>query len=89
MEGLNTANIGLSEILNGWKTRMTGRCPDTAFREDECRIRKGFASSENLAIALNLLKKRKALRNGLNAKRLLSGWDNDYLSKVLQMEFHN
>jgi len=62
-------------------------CLDIAFREDECRIRKGFAS-ENLAIvrhvALNLLKKEKTLRNGLNAKRLLSGWDNDYLLKVLK-----
>ena len=67
-------------------------CLDIAFREDECRIRKGFAS-ENFAvvrhIALNLLKKEKTLRNGLNAKRLLSGWDNDYLLKVLKTEFHN
>lgn len=62
-------------------------CLDIAFREDECRIRKGFAA-ENLAIvrhiALNLLKKEKTNRNGLKAKRLLSGWDNDYLLKVLK-----
>jgi predicted transposase YbfD/YdcC len=62
-------------------------CLDIAFREDECRIRKGFAS-ENLAIvrhiALNLLKKEKTNRKGIKAKRLLSGWDNDYLLKVLK-----
>jgi predicted transposase YbfD/YdcC len=67
-------------------------CLDIAFREDECRIRKGFAS-ENFAvvrhIALNLLKNEKTLRNGLKAKRLYAGWDNDYLLKVLKTEFNN
>ncbi len=67
-------------------------CLDIAFREDECRIRKGFAS-ENIAIvrhiALNLLKKEKTLKNGIKAKRLNAGWCNEYLSKVLKTEFHN
>ena len=65
---------------------------DVAFREDECRIRKGFAS-ENLAvvrhIALNLLKNEKTVRNGIKAKRLMAGWENNYLIKVLKTKFKN
>ena len=67
-------------------------CLDVAFREDECRIRKGFAS-ENLAvvrhIALNLLKNEKTVRNGIKAKRLMAGWENNYLVKVLKTKFKN
>jgi predicted transposase YbfD/YdcC len=65
---------------------------DVAFREDECRIRKGFAS-ENLAvvrhIALNLLKNEKTVRNGIKAKRLMAGWKNNYLIKVLKTNLKN
>ena len=65
---------------------------DVAFREDECRIRKGYAS-ENLAvvrhIALNLLKNEKTVRNGIKAKRLMAGWKNNYLIKVLKTKFKN
>ena len=60
---------------------------DVSFREDDCRVRKGYAS-ENFAtirhIALNLLKKDKSFKRGLKAKRLRAGWDNDYLIKVLE-----
>ncbi len=59
---------------------------DIAFREDDCRIRKGFGA-ENMAvlrhIALNLLKQEQSQRLGIKNKRLLAGWDNNYLSKVL------
>lgn len=59
---------------------------DIAFREDECRVRKGYAA-ENLSIlrrlALNLLKREKTAKVGTKAKRLMAGWDNDYLFKVL------
>lgn len=62
---------------------------DVSFREDDCRVRKGYAS-ENFAtvrhIALNLLKKDKSFKRGLKAKRLRAGWDNDYLIKVLEDE---
>lgn len=60
---------------------------DVVFREDACRIRKGFAS-ENLAvirhIALNLLRNEQSLKKGIAVKRHRAGWDNDYLLKVLK-----
>ncbi|WP_417909550.1 ISAs1 family transposase [Candidatus Electronema sp. PJ] len=58
---------------------------DTAFREDDSRLRKGHGP-ENFAvlrhIALNLLK-QEGSRLGVKAKRLKAGWDNNFLSKVL------
>jgi predicted transposase YbfD/YdcC len=59
---------------------------DIAFREDECRVRKGFGA-QNLAtlrhIAVNLLKQEKTAKAGVKSKRLRAGWDEDYLLKVL------
>ena len=63
---------------------------DVAFREDDCRVRAGHAA-ENFAvirhIALNLL---KAVPGGLDGKklgvknkRLLAGWHDGYLLRVL------
>ncbi|HEV7237357.1 MAG TPA: ISAs1 family transposase [Ktedonobacteraceae bacterium] len=59
---------------------------DVAFREDESRVRLGYAD-ENLAvlrhITLNLLRQERSSRVGIHAKRLKAGWDNDYLQLVL------
>ncbi len=59
---------------------------DIAFREDECRIRKGNAA-ENFGmlrhIALNLLRNDKLTKAGISAKRKKAGWDNDYLLEIL------
>jgi predicted transposase YbfD/YdcC len=59
---------------------------DIAFREDDCRVRKGNGA-ENFAvlrsIALNLLKRETRLKCGIKAKRKKAGWDHDYLLKVL------
>lgn len=63
---------------------------DVAFREDDCRVRAGYAA-ENFSvirrIALNLL---KAVPGGLDGKklgvknkRLLAGWHDGYLLRVL------
>lgn len=59
---------------------------DVTFCEDLNRTRVGFAA-ENLALfrrlALILLKREASVKVGLQAKRLRSGWNNDYLLKVL------
>jgi predicted transposase YbfD/YdcC len=59
---------------------------DIAFREDDCRIRKGNGA-ENFAvlrhIALNLLRREKTSKGSLKGRRKKAGWDNDYLLKVL------
>lgn len=59
---------------------------DVAFREDESRVRTGHAA-ENLAIlrhvALNLLRRETTARGGVKAKRLMAGWDEQYLLKLL------
>ncbi len=59
---------------------------DIAFDEDRCRVRKDNGP-ENFAIlrhiALNLLKHEKTCKRGIKGKRLLAGWKEDYLLKVL------
>jgi predicted transposase YbfD/YdcC len=59
---------------------------DMAFDEDRCRVRKDHGP-ENFAllrhIALNLLKQEKTCKRGMKGKRLLAGWNQDYLLKVL------
>ena len=62
---------------------------DTAFDEDDCRIRVGHGA-QNFAIlrriALNLLKQKKSIKTSLNIKRLQAGWSNDYLQTVLGLQ---
>jgi len=62
---------------------------DVAFNEDQCRIRKDNAP-ENLAvirhIAVNLLTKEKSVKLGTRNKRLRAGWDDKYLTKIIQNE---
>jgi predicted transposase YbfD/YdcC len=59
---------------------------DIAFDEDRCRVRRNHGP-ENLALlrhlALNLLKHEKTCKRSIKGKRLLAGWKNDYLLKVL------
>ncbi|MBP7356098.1 MAG: ISAs1 family transposase [Longilinea sp.] len=61
---------------------------DVAFNEDRSRVRKDHAP-ENLAvirrIALNLLRKERSAKGGLQAKRLQCGWDENYFFKVLSI----
>ena len=59
---------------------------DIAYREDESRIRTGYAQ-QNFAlmrkITLNLLKQETTVKVGIKGKRLNAGWDTDYLLSVL------
>lgn len=59
---------------------------DMGFREDESRVRKGN-SAENMSIlrrmAMNLLRRDKSVKVGIEAKRKRAGWDEMYLRKVL------
>jgi len=59
---------------------------DIAFDEDHCRVRKDHGA-ENFAvlrhIALNLLKQEKTCTRGIKGKRLLAGWNQNYLLKIL------
>lgn len=54
-----------------------------AFEEDNSRIRKGFAD-QNFAllrrIALNLLKNDTTSKLGIKSKRIVAGWNENYLS---------
>ncbi len=75
-------------IRNHWSIENSLHwCLDVAFREDLCRVRKKHAP-ENFAvlrhIALNLLKREKSLKGGIQTKRLKAGWDNNYLAKILE-----
>lgn len=61
-------------------------CLDISFHEDHCRVRKNHAP-QNMAIlrhmALNLLKREKSLKGGIQTKRLKAAWDHSYLLKIL------
>jgi predicted transposase YbfD/YdcC len=60
---------------------------DIAFREDDCRVRKGYGA-QNFAvlrhIALNLLRREKTAKGGVKSKRLQAAWDDTYLLRILQ-----
>lgn len=59
---------------------------DVAFREDDCRVRVGNAA-ENFAVmrhlALNMLKSVKGSKVGVKTRRMLAGWDENFLLRVL------
>lgn len=61
---------------------------DMAFREDESRKRKDNAA-ENFAIvrriAFNMLKRDSSTRMGIQNKRLMAAWSNEYLLKILKI----
>ena len=59
---------------------------DVSFNEDRWRSKLGNCAA-NIGlinkIALNLLKAEKSVKNGIKTKRLMAGWDELYLMKVL------
>jgi predicted transposase YbfD/YdcC len=59
---------------------------DVTFQEDQCRLRKGHADANFSSLrrtALSLLKNEPTAKVGIKNKRLLAGWDETYLAKVL------
>jgi len=59
---------------------------DVSFNEDQRRIRKGHGAenySRLCRMALNLLKRSKKYKVGIQSKRLTAGWDHDYLLGLL------
>ena len=59
---------------------------DVNFKEDQSRLR-AKKSAENFAairrIALRLLKQETSKKLSMKCKRLLAGWDNNYLLKII------
>lgn len=59
---------------------------DMTFQEDQSRIRKGHGA-ENYSrlrrIALNLLRREKAVKASIRGKRKLGGWDHDFLLSLV------
>ena len=59
---------------------------DVVFREDQCRIRIGNAA-ENMStlrrLSLNLLRRDKTEKGGIQIKRLKAALDEDYLRRIL------
>ncbi len=59
---------------------------DVGFREDEQNANAGNIAENTSLIrrmALNLLKQEKTAKCGMEIKRQMAGWDNDYLLKVI------
>jgi predicted transposase YbfD/YdcC len=59
---------------------------DIAFREDDCRKRKGNSAanfSRVRRMAMNLLKSNEAVKAGMKAKRKVAGWSNDFVEKLI------
>ena len=59
---------------------------DVDFREDDSRVRQGYAA-ENFAVlrrlALNLIKREPTFRKSVKGRRLAASWDEKYLLRVL------
>lgn len=73
-------------IRKHWGIESAHWILDVSFREDEqCANVGNIAENTSLIrrIALNLLKQEKSEKYGIEIKRQMCGWDNDYLLKVI------
>jgi len=83
------ARRGLNAVRSHWGVENGLHWSlDVTFGEDDSRVRKDHAP-ENLAmlrrLALSLLKQERTAKCGLKAKRLMAGWNEAYLLKVLKV----
>jgi predicted transposase YbfD/YdcC len=73
-------------IRKHWSIEQAHWILDVAFREDEQDANAGHIA-ENLSllrrIALNLLRQEKTAKCGIEIKRQMAGWDNEYLLQVI------
>ena len=81
------ASILMEAIRSHWSIENSLHWSlDVTFQEDQCRVRKDHGP-QNMAvlrqIALNMLKKETAKKRSIQSKRLLAGWEEDYLLKIL------
>ena len=86
-----TADAFLAKVRTYWSIENSLHWViDSAFREDDARLRKD-QGAETFAIlrriALNLLKQDDSLKIGIKNKRLRAGWDHHYLLSLLQPLF--
>ena len=87
LTGENAAREALRAVRTHWgiENRLHW-CLDMVFREDQSRTRVGHAP-QNLAllrkVAMNVLRREKTQKIGLQAKRELAGWEPDYLETLL------
>ena len=86
----DSASIFQSSIRSHWAIENKLHWTlDVAFAEDASRKRKGNAAQNYsilLKIALNLLKNENTIKQGVKGKRLKAAWDQDYLSKVINLK---
>jgi predicted transposase YbfD/YdcC len=84
---LAEASVYAQAIRGHWGIEAMPWMLDVTFHEDSSRVRAGHAA-ENLAllrrIAISLLKNEKSSKRSVHGKRLIAGWDNDYLLQVLR-----
>ena len=83
----NQAQVFHDGIRNHWGVENNLHWQlDVTFNEDYSRIRTGHGPA-NMSLfrrmALNLLKREKTSKVGMNNKRLQAGWDEQYMLKVL------
>jgi hypothetical protein len=65
-------------------TFYTARIDPKGFQNFFSRWVQEFSESiKGKTVAINLLKREKSLKGGLQTKRLKAAWDHDYLLKIL------
>jgi len=88
---LSSLPVGVARFADAVRTHWSieNSCHwilDVVFREDDSRVRNGYAA-ENLGLlrrlALSLLQQEQSRKVGIELKRLIAGWDESYLLKVL------